>query len=147
MNVYYWLGLSILSAICYRLGGMGGFKGAKLIRRLGCALIALWLWFILYAFEISYIWAYGAFVGLNYLALSTYHDYLGEDNFWVTGLGYSLAALPLAYISGHWIGYFARCIVCILLIGYWSKKTSNSTIEELGRGFIYTASLPMLSGI
>lgn len=145
IKILWWLGFSGLSAFLYRLGGKGGFPNAKLIRRLGCALITLILWIVLYGFKMGHIWAYLGFLALNYAALSTYHDYTGFDNFWLTGLCYGLSALPITLITGHWLGFGIRSVALAITIGLWSDKIGDATTEELGRGFLYTATILLLT--
>jgi hypothetical protein len=149
-NILIWLIASILSAILYRLGGTSA--GTKW-RDLGCPLVvtaylltlglkaSLWGLFGL-------VGAYFLAFGLLFGALTTYWKKKGTDAHWwnwaFTGLGYSLSALPLAFITGHWIGFGIRSIVLTILITFWSEKIGWDVLEETGRGFLITATLPLL---
>ena len=138
-----WLILSSLSAVFYRLGGWD--KGNRLFRILGCPLVALALFLALQGFKISYIWAYTLSFGLSCGAISAYWG-LDEQKwgYWAHGLGLSIAALPLTYITGHWLDFGIRTLVLTALITLWSEKTGWDILEEGGRGFIYCATVPLL---
>ena len=145
------LGLSILSGALYHISGKGGFKGAKLLRRLLCPLLALGLFFTLKTPQIRHIWAYLAFLVLNYGALSTYHDYLAPDGSsenwicWImTGLCYGLAALPLIWCGVHWYLIIARAVILAITIMWLRERTGKVFKEEFFSGLLYTASLPIL---
>jgi len=144
------LGLSVISGILYRLGGKGGFKNAKLIRRLGCPFTALvtfiylqpvWSWQLGVACFVSYLFMYGA--------MTTYWDnWASEGIEWfewaLTSLVYGLSAIPIVWITGNWFGFGLRCLTLVVTITAWSQYFSNVVIEENGRGFLFTASIPLL---
>lgn len=160
MKVILWLGLSIASAIAYHLGGKGGFKGAKLIRRVGCSLLALGLFWDyrallgLQGLNLGHWWAYCLFIILNYMALSTYWDILtqlwrgNEDEYWenwfLTGCGYGLAAIPLLWCGVALWAIIGRAIFLAITIMWLRERTGKVEIEELGSGFLYCASMPLL---
>jgi len=84
-------------------------------------------------------------LGLSIGAISTYWDFLfnDNDNFYMHGLMLGLASLPLL-VTIHWWGILARCLVMTVGMGLWSKKIDNDIMEEFGRGFLITATIPLL---
>lgn len=164
MKLWLWLGLSIASGIAYSVAGKGGFRHAKLVRRLGCSLLALGLFLglkgsfngdhLLPFPHSSHWWAYLLFIPLNYLALSTYWDGLtrlwrgNEDEYWenwiLTGTFYSLASFPLLWSGASLIGFVIRTIVLGFGIMLLRENTGSATIEEVGSGFLYALSIPLL---
>jgi len=150
-KIVIWLVASILSAALYHIAGKGGFRNAKLLRRLGCSIIALSLYLTLAGFKLGHIWAYMVFVGLNYGALSTYHDYLAPDGTsenWVcwlmTGFCYGISAFPICIVSGKWIGFAIRTIILTIGVMWIRERTRKVEIEELGSGGLYALTLPLL---
>lgn len=149
--IIYILLLSILSAICYRISGHGGFKGAKLIRRLGCPLIILITFWLLKGFNIyNYGWYILTYI-LSYLALSTYNDWLAPDGTsenWLcwcaTGAFYGLSSFPLVFYGVSWFSIILRSIVLAGLVTLISEKSDNVFVEEFGRGLILILTLPIL---
>ncbi len=140
MKIYAWLVFSLLSGgLCY----LGGQKN-KLWRRLGCSLTALALYIILAGFNLSFWYAYLLFIILNWIALSTYHDYVGYDCWWLTGLFYGLAAIPLLWCGVALWTIIGRAIFLALSIWWLRTKTGKVEIEELGSGLLYCGSIPIL---
>ena len=144
MKILLWLGLSILSGILYRMGGTN--KGT-FWRDIGCSLVTLATCFILGLFTTftASLVAYLLTFGLSWGALASYW---GQDEkkfgyFW-HGLGLSLAALPIAFITGNWLGFGIRTILLTGLISLWSELIGWDILEEFGRGFILTATIPIL---
>ena len=146
LKILWMIGLSIISGILYKLGGTSA--GTKW-RDIGCPLIALLicLW-LLKGLEFRFWWAYLLTFGLGWASMTTYWKRKGTDAKWwnwlLTGLGYSLAFLPIAFATGHWIGFIIRTIILTYLITAWSEFQSNATWEEFGRGFLYMATIPLL---
>ena len=151
IDISIWLAATVTSAILYHIAGRGGFKGAKLLRRLGCSFIALLLYILLAGFKLGHIWAYIVFWGLNYGALSSYMSELQEpkDNVnwfeWlITGLLYGISAFPLCIASGKWVGFIIRTIILTFGIMLIREKFGEVEIEELGSGGLYVLTLPLL---
>ena len=144
MKILLWLGLSTLAGWLYRRGGTN--KGT-LWRDIGATLVNLAYCFILglfVGFRAS-LWAYLLAFGLLWGAYSAYWG-LDEKKFgyWAHGLGLSLALLPIVYLTGNWLGFIIRCVVLTLSITLWSEYTTNDVAEEMGRGFIANAAIPLL---
>lgn len=141
-----WL-LAVISAVLYRAAGKGGFKGAKLLRRLGCSLAAI---LGLLALGVKAPWyLYIITFALQYGALSTYNDWItGGHEDWrcwtVTSIFYGLSALPIIIFSGLWLGLALRTLVCLLIVPI-REKSSNVWVEELSSGFLFVASLVCLT--
>ncbi len=139
--------LSVACAIFYRLGGWS--KGNKLFRRLGCPTLILGCYTTLFGFNAPW-WAFLCVLGLSYGAFSTYWDIVtkdGSENWlcWIlTGLGYGLALFPIVLFTGHWIGFTLRTLILAYLTMVWSEKVSWDIGEELGRGFLAAATIPLL---
>lgn len=151
MKIILWLGLSIASGIVYRVTGKGGFKGAKLFRRILCPLLFLALFCALKSPKFAYILPYLATFGLSTMALSTYNDYLAPDGssenwlcWLVTGLFYGLSALPLIWCGVHWYSIVARALFLAITIMWLRERTGKVFWEEIGSGFLYCASTPLL---
>ena len=136
--------LSFLSAIFYRLGGIGGkwYFNTKM-RDIGCSIITI-ISLLILGIIVSF-WIYIIVFGLSWLTLSAYWG-LDEKKFgyWAHGLGLSLALLPIAYITGNWLGFTLRTIVLTASITIWSEYTKWDVLEESGRGFLITATIPLL---
>ena len=147
MNFSIILLASILAGCLYRAGGSDSFDTK--VRDLGVPTIGILLMVFLYP---NYGWkillAYFFTFGLYFGALTTYFKKSGTEAKWWNwlfhGLGISLAFLPFALVSGLWLGFLLRCIVCSLGIMIWSEKISNVVWEEAGRGFLATITLPLL---
>ena len=137
--------ISFCSGILYRLGGKEGFNtrfrdiGCGLVNILTCVLIGLTGG--LFASILAYFFMFG-------MSWAGYASYWGLDEqkwgFWAHGLGISLAALPVALLTGHWLSFGLRVIVNTALITIWSQWTSQVDIEEGGRGIIANITLPLL---
>ena len=65
-------------------------------------------------------------------------------NWFLTGIGYSLAMLPYVISEGLWLGFISRTIVLGALTMIWSELISNDVHEELGRGALLTLTVPLL---
>jgi hypothetical protein len=152
LRAFIYLVASIASGILYRCGGAGKPYNTK-YRDLGVPTVAtlylltlglkssLWgVWGLLGAYLVAF--------GLLFGALTTYWKKKGAPALWwnwlLTGLGYSLAALPIAFVTGHWVGFGIRCFVLTGLTVLWSEIIDNVVVEEFGRGFLIVSTLPLL---
>lgn len=146
---------TVVSALCYRLGGLGADGKVRFpvipkwmfdtkIRDVGCSLIATaWMyWF--YPVHPQHWVVYLISFGLMWGALTTYWDSLfGYDNFWAHGFGIAFAFLPYFIYTGEWIGFIVRCAALTILCGGISKLSGNDDVEELGRGASIAVTLPL----
>lgn len=151
-----WL-LSLLSAVCFWAGGRSW--GNKLIRRLGCpilALVGLWLGGCMRSFNLG---VPTLFFALNFGAMSTYHDYLGPISYlpphgetfreetlacWImTGLCYGLAAIPLIWLGVGWFSILIRTVTLAVAIPL-IRKIPNAHPQEALSGFVYLATLKII---
>ena len=143
---------AIASGIAYRIGGKGGFKNAKAVRRFGCSLIALIAIWITVGFDAAYWWVYPLTYILQALALSTYWDTIfspdkNDENWacWLaTGAGYSLATLPLMFTGVHFYAIIGRSIVLGLFIMWLRERTGKDWLEEIGSGALLILTIPIL---
>lgn len=152
-----WIILSICcitSAVLYRLGGIGDPFSGK-FRDIGCSVItviALLSFSEDYSFQ--FILANIVHAGLLFASLTTYNKWTNDlfgrrkdrmywHNWLVTGLFYGLSALPLLFII-PWYWIVLRALVLSGLMTAWCESVKNTTIEEAGRGFLITATLPIL---
>ena len=145
-----WLIATILGAILYRLGGCIQTK----IRDFGVPTVAtgylLTLGIKLHSWGFwGLVAALLAHFGLLLASLTTYWKKKGTDAHWYnwvfTGLGYSLAYLPYAFLSGIWAGFLARIILTTAGIVWWSEREGDAVKEEFGRGFIQNITIPILT--
>jgi len=135
--------LSVLSGVLYRLGGWE--KGNRLYRVLGVPLCVIGATIALFGLKTGFWWAYLITFGLCAGAVSAYFG-LDEKKwgYWAHGLALGLAAVPIAYVTGNWLGFGIRCEVLTLLITLWSEFTTIDWLEEPGRGFFIVATMPLL---
>ena len=144
------LAASMLSAWLYRAGGQGKPYNTK-FRDIGCSILWITLLITLQGsqrLKMAYILPYAIAFGLSWAALTTYFKKKGQPARWynwaLTGAGYSLAALPIAWATGHWLGFILRCLVLTIGITVWSVLINWDILEEGGRGFAITATIPLL---
>jgi len=148
MEIFYqgWviITLSILSGILYRMGGSDSYDTKW--RDMGCPAMALITLFVSGG-QLSWWWV--VCFGLHLGSMTTYWKKKGTDAHWYnwvfTGLGYSLAYLPYAFLSGIWAGFLARIILTTAGIVWWSQKQGDAVKEEFGRGFIQNITIPILT--
>ena len=153
-----WLAVSGISATLYRVGGMSKDDEArpkwvpKWLRR---SWVRDWLIPLVSLGYLLTLWGLQNSTGwllllpcilLNSGALSTYWDWLfkEKDNFYMHGFMCSLALFPLYWAGIHWYAILIRAVVCALGMGVWSNIMDKDIIEEGGRGFIHTATIPLL---
>lgn len=128
------VGLTIVCAVLYRMGGMK-YPFKKWMRRILIPIISsLAMIFLLKVQAPWYIHliSLGAMIAL----LSTYWDLLnGEDNFYLHGAGIALAYLPYVMVGAiPWVAFGLRMAVLALFMGIWSKIFNDVWFEECGRG-------------
>ncbi len=129
------------------MGGSDSFNTK--VRDVGVSLIGVLLLGFLYGhYDWKTLLALFLSMGLYFGSLTTYWKKKGTEAKWwnwlLTGLGYSLAFLPFAFVSGHWVGFALRCLFCSVGTMIWSEKVGNVVWEEAGRGAIPTLTLPLL---
>lgn len=149
----------LLSSVFYRLGGIGKPFNTK-HRDFGVPLLTLLCYYFVFEDKalVSITLPVSAFLYLlSFLlmfgACTTYHSWLsrllgykdGSErwfNYATHGLGFAVGMLPLVW--GDFMGFGIRCIVVATLTALWSHYIDKDWLEEGGRGFIFTASLPLL---
>lgn len=144
MKILILIFFSLLSALLYRLGGIGK-PFNTLYRDLGTPLVTLLAFLILGGQFVWWIWLL-CFI-LMFISMTTYWKGNAPDVLWYhwlfTGLAYGFSMLPYAFL-GHWVGFILRTGILGLLTMIWSEKNNNDTLEELGRGFLVTITIPLL---
>lgn len=140
---------TVSASTLYRMGGADGYNTK--FRDLGVPTCMVLSMIIMGKIH----WILAICFMLLFGSLTTYHKWFGrllgrKDNevHWegwaMTGFCYAMAMLPFAWTYGHWLGFISRTIVCVLFISGWSVAVGNAKWEELGRGFIINATLPLL---
>lgn len=138
--------LSCISAILYRLGGIGGkwYLNTK-IRDLGVPICSL---FVLYlcGIQIPYWVGFLTFLLMG-ASLTTYCTPKGQEdvkllNWLLVGIMYGLTLIVVAFYTS-WLAFGLRALVLIIAIPLISEKFSNVWIEEILRGFLFTATIPL----
>jgi hypothetical protein len=157
--IYLWIFLlALVSAVLYRLGGWGGEGRTKFpwlpgwlfdtkARDLGCPLVALGGMFSLGIANAVPWWINVICFGAMFGALTTYWDFMfnDNDNFFMHGGMIALAYVPYAIVGGtSWLGAFTHVWVTAALCGIWSLIVGKDWVEEGGRGFIIIATLGFL---
>jgi len=134
-----WIILASFGAgVLGRCGGSGNYP--RQTRVVGIPLLMAGLAWILGIHSWWLLLMIPAMIG----AISTYHDYLGEDNFFVHGFVIGCATFPIALYNGHWWMLLFRCLLLAVACGGWSKVMKNPVVEEFGRYFILPLSLILL---
>ncbi len=155
IKIATWILVTILSSCLYRLGGASkegnwyDFLCNTKVRDFGVPLCGILLMVLLYH---NYGWkillSYFLTFGLYFGSLTTYWKKKGTEATWknwlMTGFGYSVAFLPFAFVSGLWLGFALRCVICSIATMIWSQKTGNVVWEECGRGVIANGTLLLL---
>ena len=152
--------LSLLSMICYRLGGMGDDGRKKFpklpkwffntkARDIGCGLCVIASFYALGLLQGIILWkailCTVLCIPLHLGALSTYFDFInGEDNFWLHGFVCGLAIFPLIIITGLWWQFALRSFVLAILMGGISALSGNDNVEEFSRGGVLPFTMLLL---
>lgn len=113
------LALSCLSGVFGRLGGRakdGSWYDCithSKARDVGCALISVVAFCVVFGFQWSYWWVYLLMTGLTYASFLSYYDSLfGHDEFFFAGALVGLAILPTLIINVHlWPFILIRALV------------------------------------
>lgn len=124
---------------------MGGSdKYNTKFRDLGCPTCAFLLLVILWKFNWLMIPAFG----LNFGAMTTYWKKKGQDakwwNWFLHGFVLGIAMFPLIWAGIGIDNILLRAFICGGLMTIWSEWQGNVVKEEAGRGYIYTATIPLL---
>jgi hypothetical protein len=155
MIVFFTILATILSALAYRLGGLGADGKVRFpfipkwmfdskVRDVGCSLIATAWMYEFYPVHPQHYSIYFLCILIMWTSLTTYWDWLfGYDNYWAHGLGIALSFIPYFIYTGEWTGFIVRCAVLTILCGGISKLSGNDDVEELGRGASLAATLPL----
>lgn len=133
LNKIFVIIASILGATAYRMGGSGNYN--RLWRIMGVSFLSIVAVISLHGIVWGYWWLYVLCFGLSCGAVASYWG-LDEKKwgYWAHGLGLALALLPLAYLTGHYLGWAMRSLAIIAFITLWSQFTSWDILEECGRG-------------
>jgi hypothetical protein len=149
--------LSILSAICYRCGGLGvdsqdkyskwipNWARTSIMRDMPCAFIPCLLLQPDGRFQ-AIMWL--CFFGMSAGFLSTYWDFImGFDNYWFSGFMLGLSGLFLVGLGACWWLILIRAFALAILWGGWSAIFKDSDIEEYGRGFFLPITMLIVKGV
>jgi|GEM_PF-6590644 len=131
-KVTFLLFLCFLSGVFGRAGGSGRFN--RLWRVVGCPLLAIVAVWLCFGAKMAYWWAYVLTFGLMAASISTYWDFLfGYDQHFFHGFMIGLSLAPIAYVTGHWLGFGLAVALSTLWMGIWSKIWDWDVAEEFGR--------------
>lgn len=103
---------------------------------------------LLLGYIIAWHWTLILVFGLTWASLTTYWKRTPTARWWnwlMVGVGISVATLPFIIAEGHWIGFASRTIVLGGATMIWSELNGNAVWEEMGRGFLITATIPLLT--
>lgn len=141
------LGLAVMGAVLYRIGGSDLHLANKTkYRDAGTSLCAILMLMILNPQLILSSWL-GLLLsfGLSWGVMTTYFKKKGEDAKWynwiIVGFAFGIAFLPYALETGLWLPLLYRTIITTIFVTMWSEAIGNATLEELGRGFIFCISV------
>ena len=148
VKIIFWILISIVSAILYRMGGSGVWNTKwRDIGSMLCATLCLLVTQKL-VFNVATVFAVVAFSGLTFASLTTYFKKKGTDTKWFNwvfvGLAWGISALPIALVYHCWLGLTLRTMFLGLTVCLWSQFNGNVVWEENGRGALLTASIPLL---
>ena len=137
---------SIISAILYRMGGIGKPFNTKL-RDFGVPLVGLILLYIL-GFRAMW-WAWVLTFGAYFGSMTSYFKFDNQEdvhlwNWLLHGLIGGLSAVFFALSNGIWYAWAIRVILLSILIPLWSELMDEVNLEEGGRGFLFTITMPLL---
>ena len=139
--------LSIISGILYRIGGTNKGTLWRDIGTMLCAILVL-IYFGGFVYNIKTIAGLVATAGFTFASLTTYFKRKGADAYWwnwaLVGLAFGLAALPFALATQYWLGFILRTVFLSVAVCLWSETQGNVLFEEVGRGVLLTASMPIL---
>lgn len=131
--------LAIISAILYRIGGSDLHIPMKTkFRDWGVPACSVLAMVFVIRPDVS-IWAHLLHFLILWGALTTYWDHWGSDGVewyeWIlTGFVYSLASLPYAWESGHWIAFAVHVAAQTGLFAAVRLLSKNVYVEEYGSG-------------
>lgn len=141
--------LSIAGSCLYRAGGSSSYNTK--FRDFGVPTVSclvMWAWgFGHWSLVLCWLALFGA--------CTTYFGFVNkwfgkpkEKKYWwnwmLCGLAYGLAALPVCWAFGLWWGFFYRMLYLAVLITLWSENMESAKWEEIGRGALIVASIPIL---
>lgn len=138
------IGFILLIAASSYLYRRGGTSAGTKWRDLGCPTVFTVALLLFFHFHWTMILSFG----LLFASLTTYFKKKGEDanlvNWLLVGIAISLSIVPFVIANHLWLGFFTRSIVLTALIMGWSELVKNDVLEELGRGALITATIPLL---
>jgi hypothetical protein len=138
MKIIWIVGISLLSGLLGRLGGVGKPWDTKM-RDLGVP--ACWVVSLLVLRVDCPWWGFLAASGLLFGACTTYWDTVFKfDNMWFAGFVVGMAAFPIVLFTGHWWLYAFRALILAVIWGslnrwlpehilFWHRDT----VEEFCR--------------
>lgn len=139
---------TVLSAILYRMGGSDKYNTKA--RDIGVPITTLLIAIVCFSGILSSkLWiALAISFLLEFGSLTTYWKKKGTDAMWFnwmfTGFAYSMATLPVAFVTGNWLGFGIRTVILTASTTIWSEAISKDTWEEWGRGALINATYPLL---
>lgn len=143
--IYGLLGLLVANMTLYRMGGSDTFD--KLWRRIGCALVTT----VMIGLWVQWHWLLILHSLILYGCLTTYlsefqppDDNVSTIEWFLTGIIYGAAALPLIWAGFSWFWIVVRMLALGITTCAWSSYEDNAVREELGRGSLLGLSVFLL---
>ena len=154
METAFWFIYSIASGILYRMGGSDKFNAKW--RDLGTPACGYLL--LSYIMGINLICSVSFWLSylLAFASMTTYWKCLNKhfkkpdtDCYWFNWLAHGLfagiSAFPLYTLGISLYALFIRTVVLSIGTMAWSEYQGNAVQEEFGRGFLFTATIPLLN--
>lgn len=130
---------SIITSILYRAGGLSLSQPYWIPVWMRHSWVRDWLcpFFCLLPLFIQHpSWLFLPIYGAMGGAFSTYWEYKGEPNFWLSGFVLGLAAAPLVFCGFIWWHLAIRAVFLAVSWGVLCTLSGNDHAEEHGRGFL-----------
>ena len=157
MSILSYIIACLAGFILYRIGGSSlNIPMKTKFRDWGVPAVGVYV--LVQMLVITSWWYYGALVGFflaSFGSLVTYWDKWGTDDVewyeWaLTGFMNGMAALPIALYTHRWVGFIIRVVILTIFMPLSNRLQftilwDDTDLVEGSRGFVFTATLPLLA--